>query len=584
MKYEWSLNCLYKGYEDENFQKDFESIDNRIKALKEVVDKATEKTHLEGLLSIIKELETFETFVTNLYSYLALRSSVNTTEEETSRYTTIFRKKYTQMIPINAKMYAYIASIESLEQLIKENEALWEYEFFLLDIKESQAHRLDEKVEEVIGKMDLTGGRAWEKLFDYLTSTLKVDYKGDVVTLPEIRNKANDEDQEVRKEAYEAELRSYEKIKDSIAFALNNIKSQVSMVTELRGYESPLDMTLKQSNMKRETLDAMFSSMRKYLPKFHEYLKAKASMLGHKNGLPWYDLTAPVGEFNKKYSIEEAKEYLVSAFSHFSEDMVMLIERAFNEEWIDFLSREGKVGGAFCLAVPSKKQSRILTNYNYNFDSINTLAHELGHAYHNLQIENNSPLNQDYSMPVAETASTFNENVIIMKAILEGTKEEKLSLIENLLSNTTQIICDIYSRFLFEDTVFHRCEEEFLTADRLKEIMIQAQKEAYGDGLDENYLHPYMWCCKGHYYSSSLSYYNFPYAFGGLFSMGLYTMFEEEGESFVPKYKELLNKTPIKTVEDVAKMVGIDLTTEDFWDKSLSYFATLIDEFISLSK
>ncbi len=584
MKYEWSLNCLYKGYEDENFQKDFESIDNRIKALKEVVDKATEKTHLEGLLSIIKELETFETFVTNLYSYLALRSSVNTTEEETSRYTTIFQKKYTQMIPINAKMYAYIASIESLEQLIKENEALWEYEFFLLDIKESQAHRLDEKVEEVIGKMDLTGGRAWEKLFDYLTSTLKVDYKGDVVTLPEIRNKANDEDQEVRKEAYEAELRSYEKIKDSIAFALNNIKSQVSMVTELRGYESPLDMTLKQSNMKRETLDAMFSSMRKYLPKFHEYLKAKASMLGHKNGLPWYDLTAPVGEFNKKYSIEEAKEYLVSAFSHFSEDMVMLIERAFNEEWIDFLSREGKVGGAFCLAVPSKKQSRILTNYNYNFDSINTLAHELGHAYHNLQIENNSSLNQDYSMPVAETASTFNENVIIMKAISEGTKEEKLSLIENLLSNTTQIICDIYSRFLFEDTVFHRCEEEFLTADRLKEIMIQAQKEAYGDGLDENYLHPYMWCCKGHYYSSSLSYYNFPYAFGGLFSMGLYAMFEEEGESFVPKYKELLNKTPIKTVEDVAKMVGIDLTTEDFWDKSLSYFATLIDEFISLSK
>lgn len=584
MKYEWSLNCLYKGYEDENFQKDFESIDNRIKALKEVVDKATEKTHLEGLLSIIKELETFETFVTNLYSYLALRSSVNTTEEETSRYTTIFQKKYTQMIPINAKMYAYIASIESLEQLIKENEALWEYEFFLLDIKESQAHRLDEKVEEVIGKMDLTGGRAWEKLFDYLTSTLKVDYKGDVVTLPEIRNKANDEDQEVRKEAYEAELRSYEKIKDSIAFALNNIKSQVSMVTELRGYESPLDMTLKQSNMKRETLDAMFSSMRKYLPKFHEYLKAKASMLGHKNRLPWYDLTAPVGEFNKKYSIEEAKEYLVSAFSHFSEDMVMLIERAFNEEWIDFLSREGKVGGAFCLAVPSKKQSRILTNYNYNFDSINTLAHELGHAYHNLQIENNSSLNQDYSMPVAETASTFNENVIIMKAISEGTKEEKLSLIENLLSNTTQIICDIYSRFLFEDTVFHRCGEEFLTADRLKEIMIQAQKEAYGDGLDENYLHPYMWCCKGHYYSSSLSYYNFPYAFGGLFSMGLYAMFEEEGESFVPKYKELLNKTPIKTVEDVAKMVGIDLTTEDFWDKSLSYFATLIDEFISLSK
>lgn len=584
MKYEWSLDCLYKGYEDEEFKKDFNNFDSKITQLKEVVENAEKKEAKEGILSILNAMENFTEFAENLLSYVSLRSTVNTVDNETTGYLSVLQRKLTQTIKINAKANKYIASIENLEQLINENEELKEYEFYLLNIKENQCHMLDEASEELVGKMDLTGGSAWEKLFDYLTSTLKVDYKGEVVTLPQVRNMAYSDNPTERKEAYEAELRAYEKVEDSIAFALNNIKSQVTMLTELRGYESPLTMTLKQSHMKQETLDAMFSSMKKYMPKFHEYLKVKAKMLGHKNGLPWYDLFAPMGEMNKKYSIEEAKEYLINSFSHFSDDMVDLIKRAFEEEWIDFLPRAGKVGGAFCAGISNKKQSRILSNYDYTFGAVDTLAHELGHAYHNLQTENNSPLNREYSMPVAETASTFNENLIIMKAISEGTKEEKLSLIENMLLNTTQVICDIYSRFIFEDTVFNRCKEEFLMPEQLKEIMINAQKEAYGDGLDIEYLHPYMWACKGHYYSSQLSYYNFPYAFGGLFSMGLYAMFEEEGKAFVPKYREMLKATPTKSVEDAAKMVGVDLTKEDFWNKSFEIFVKLIDEFATLSE
>ena len=584
MKYEWSLDCLYKGYEDEEFKKDFNNFDGKITQLKEVVENAEKKEAKEGILSILNAMENFTEFAENLLSYVSLRSTVNTVDNETTGYLSVLQRKLTQTIKINAKANKYIASIENLEQLINENEELKEYEFYLLNIKENQCHMLDEASEELVGKMDLTGGSAWEKLFDYLTSTLKVDYKGEVVTLPQVRNMAYSDNPTERKEAYEAELRAYEKVEDSIAFALNNIKSQVTMLTELRGYESPLTMTLKQSHMKQETLDAMFSSMKKYMPKFHEYLKVKAKMLGHKNGLPWYDLFAPMGEMNKKYSIEEAKEYLINSFSHFSDDMVELIKRAFEEEWIDFLPRAGKVGGAFCAGISNKKQSRILSNYDYTFGAVDTLAHELGHAYHNLQTENNSPLNREYSMPVAETASTFNENLIIMKAISEGTKEEKLSLIENMLLNTTQVICDIYSRFIFEDTVFNRCKEGFLMPEQLKEIMINAQKEAYGDGLDIEYLHPYMWACKGHYYSSQLSYYNFPYAFGGLFSMGLYAMFEEEGKAFVPKYREMLKATPTKSVEDAAKMVGVDLTKEDFWNKSFEIFVKLIDEFATLSE
>ena len=442
---------------------------------------------------------------------------------------------------------------------------------------------LADDMEDLIAHMDITGGSAWGKLFDYLTSTLKVDYEGEVITLPAVRNLATSEDKEVRKKAYEAELASYDKIADSIAFALNNIKGQVSMLSEKKGYESPLAMTLEQCRMKKETLDAMFTAMREYLPKFWEYLKAKAKYLGYEGGLPWYEMFAPVGKMDSNYTAETARDTLVENFSHFSKELSDMMARAFAESWIDFYPHEGKVGGAFCANVTTEKQSRILTNFNGSFDSVVTLAHELGHAFHNKQIFENRILNQDYSMPVAETASTFNETHFMLSAYKKSNDpQEKLAILENLLSGTTQIICDIYSRFLFEDAVFHKCDAQFLMTNDLKEIMLDAQKQAYGDGLDQTKLHPYMWTCKGHYYSSGLSYYNFPYAFGGLFAMGLYTQFLNEGESFVPKYNALLKATATCSVEDTAKMAGIDLTKPDFWRSSLQTFANLIDEYAAL--
>ena len=212
--------------------------------------------------------------------------------------------------------------------------------------------------------------------------------------------------------------------------------------------------------------------------------------------------------------------------------------------------------------------------------SVVTLAHELGHAYHGKQIENHRPLNTRYTMPVAETASNFNELIIMNDAIAKTSGEEQIQLIESQIQDCTQTIVDIYSRFLFEDEVIRRRKDTFLFPEDLEQIMIHAQKEAFGDGLDPNYLHPYMWCCKSHYYNAGLSYYNFPYAFGCLFSRGLYAKYLEEGEAFLPKYRELLHATTVDTVEDVAKIAGIDLTKPDFWRASLDIIAEKIDLFL----
>ena len=257
-----------------------------------------------------------------------------------------------------------------------------------------------------------------------------------------------------------------------------------------------------------------------------------------------------------------------------------MVDRAFREEWIDFYPRGGKVGGAFCANLPFIGQSRILTNFSGSFGSVVTLAHELGHAYHGQQIQDHRPLNTGYTMPVAETASNFNELIIVNDAISKANGEEKIQLIESQIQDSTQIIVDIYSRFLFEDEVIRRRKGTFLFADELEKIMINAQKEAFGDGLDPQWLHPWMWCCKSHYYSSGLSYYNFPYAFGGLFSRGLYAKYLEEGETFLPKYRALLNATTVDTVENVAGIAGIDLTQPEFWRSSLKMITDQIDMFI----
>lgn len=581
---EWSLDVLYKGYDDEAFRNDFKKMDTLIQRCTQAADQLSHTDETAALHSMLSLLEEFHTLADRVGHFISLKQSTNTSDGRTVSLMNQFSQKFSGITKANARFNRYVAEIENLDACIEQDALLKEYSYLLHTIKEDSKYLLSDDVEEVLSKMNISGGEAWANLQEYLTSIVEVDYKKEATTLSQIRNMAYDSDPQVRKSAYEAELKAYDKIRDAVAFSLNSIKAQVLTECELRGFASPLAMTLHNAHMKQETLDALLHTMQSYMPKFHAYLKRKAELLGYKNGLPWYELFAPLGEETKTYRVEEAKEYLLKHFRPFAEDMADMMERAFDESWIDFFPRKGKVGGAFCANLSGVKQSRVLTNYDGALGDIVTLAHELGHAYHGMMIENHRPLNTDYSMPVAETASTFNENIIMNAAIEEAQGQEKITLIENQLQDLTQVICDIYSRFLFEKTVFEKRKDSFMFADELEAIMIETQKQAYGDGLDPDYLHPYMWICKSHYYSSGLSFYNFPYAFGALFARGLIVKYQQEKDAFVPKYRELLKATTISSVEDVAAMADIDLCDEAFWTSCLDTCAQRIDEFLELTK
>ncbi len=582
MNTEWSLDGIYKGLEDPAYEKDFAALCDAQREFAACLERAKEqdwKERAEGLLSCLEEISRLEM---KLGSYIALRQSVNTEDGNLMAQMNRLMKLEAERKPTEAAMEKLLAGIPDVDALAEESEIIGAYRAYLVRLKEKASHLLSDEVEEMVSAMNMSGGSAWGQLQSYLTSTVKVDYDGGEATLSEIRNHAYNPDQTVRKAAYEAELAAYEKIKDSVAFSLNHIKNQVTMLSRKRGYASPLAMTLEEARMKRETLDAMMEAIREYLPVFHKYLRKKGELLGHENGLPWYDLFAPVGKADRSFTIEQARDYLLETFDSFTPEMSAMMKQAFEEEWIDFYPRKGKEGGAFCAGISCLKQSRILTNYDGYFGSIGTLAHELGHAFHNRQIENERPLNQDYPMPVAETASTFNEVHLGQTALRTATGEERLNLLENDLKEQTQCIVDIYSRYLFETAVFEQSQEKFLMADDLKEMMLAAQKEAYGDGLDPAYLHPFMWVCKSHYYSAGLSFYNFPYAFGNLFALGLYSLFLKEGETFVEKYKAMLHATPCVTMEEAGAMMGIDLTKKAFWEESLAQIAKHVEAFCGM--
>ena len=582
MYQEWSLNALYNGTSDPALAKDLQRLETVLDMYKAAVNEISAEEPGKSIRRIIEITEEISVLLRRLMGFFSLRRSANSADAEGACYMTKIQALATSTTKESVQFEKFAGSLENLDEILDSDDLLREYKFYFHEIRNDVSHKISDEAEAVFAQMNISGGKAWSDLTAFLTASVEVDYKGGKTTLSAIRGLADSEDAAERKAAYEAELACYDKIKDAIAFSLNSIKAQVNLEAKLRGFDNPLAMTLEQSRMQKDTLDAMLQAMREAMPKFREYLKHKAKLLGYENGLPWYEILAPIGSAdNTTYTVEQAHSYLVKHFSTFAPDLAEMVDTAFKEEWIDFYPRNGKVGGAFCSNLPFIGQSRILTNFSGSFGSVVTLAHELGHAYHGQQIQDHRPLNTGYTMPVAETASNFNELIIVNDAIEKATGQEKIMLIESQIQDCTQIIVDIYSRFLFEDEVMRRRNDTFLYAKDLEAIMLQAQKDAYGDGLDPEYLHPWMWCCKSHYYRPGLSYYNFPYAFGGLFSRGLYAKYLEEGEAFLPKYRALLKATTVDTVENVARIADIDLTQPEFWRTSLKMITDQIDQFIA---
>lgn len=587
---DWSLKELYVSFDSKEFKEDIIKIEKLIKEFNLWVKMNTKdyKNSKEKLEDYLVKISQIKNISARLNNFISLSLSTNTKNLEGLKYSDILNNILTNIVEGETLIKKWISSIEDLDNIIVESELLFTHKFYINEIIEKDKYSLSDKEENIIANMKNTGSISWSKLKDKIVSNHKVAIiqNGEIEKLPltMVLNMAHDKNADIRKKAYKAEIKSYKRIEESVAACLNGIKGEVITECRLRGYKSPLEKTIIDSRMNDKILNAMLMAIKESLPSFRKYLRRKAEILGHKNGLPFYDLYAPIIDSRTSYEYEKGTEFVVKNFRTFSNNLADFAQKSINNSWIDVYPKEGKVGGAFCSNLHFIGESRVLLNYGNSFKDVSTLAHELGHGFHGECLNNESVLNTDYPMPIAETASIFCETIVVKAAIKEANKEEALAILESNISSCTQTIVDIYSRFLFEKEIFKKREVSALSVEEIKSIMIKAQKEAYGDGLDPDYLHPYMWLWKPHYYDADYNFYNFPYAFGELFAKGLYAKYLEEGSEFTKKYERLLSITGKSDLVYIAKSIGVDIENIDFWRSSLKIIEKDIAEFIILSK
>ena len=582
MKTNWDLTVFYKDFDDPEFKDDLARLPKEIDAFTAAIAVPAED-EVRKLVSLVHQEEALSCLFERLSMMIELNFAVDANNKAANAaLAPLMRANMDSSLAANA-FSRYLASLENLDAIIDADDELKARAFALREAAENAKHQLPEALEKPVLKMQLSGGEAFSHLRDKLDATLLVDYDGKQIPLSAVRALAYDGDADTRRRAYEAELASYKKIELPMSFCLNNIKAEGETMAALKGYKGVLDMALAHSRMDEKTLEAMWTAIREALPEVREYFKAKGRLLGHENGLPFYDLFAPVGQSTRTYTVEEARALLLDLFGKFCPEMGEMMRAAFDEGWIDMFPREGKSGGAFCSGYYAKNISRVMTNFAGSASDVSTLAHELGHAFNNRMLHHKPIMMTETPMPLAETASTFNETLLISQLLKTATPEEELTLLDSCLTEQTQTMVDIYSRFLFEQKVVAAQADHALDVDELKETMLWAQEQSYGDGLDPEYRHPYMWACKSHYYSTGVHFYNFPYAFGGLFARGLYARYEKEGEAFVPVYCALLSRFGSDTIANVTASVGIDVTTPDFWREAVESVLVQVRRFVELA-
>jgi oligoendopeptidase F len=589
----WDMTVVYPALDSPEFNHDLTATRQAFDTMTSLFDRlgidrrdrqSTDDAAVAAFETVVPALnellERFSTLRAYVYSFVATDSR----NDQAQATFSMLMREGVRLTKLLRRLTAWLGGLD-VETLIQRSSVARDHAYLVRRAAEEARHLMSPAEEELAAELDLSSGIAWARMYQNLTSQILVpiEREGQTVELPmsQVRNLARDPDRAVRRSAHEAELAAWERAALPLASALNSIKGQVLTLSRRRRWESPLEASLFDNGIDRATLDAMMTTAREFFPDFRRYLRAKARLLGLER-LAWYDLFAPVGSGGRSWRFSDAEAFIVAQFTRYSTRMGDFAARAFRERWIDAEPRAGKVGGAFCMSL-RRDESRILLNHDPTADSMFTLAHELGHGYHNLNLAQQTMLNRDTPMTLAETASIFCETIVRNAALQDASRDETLEILEAFLSGACQVVVDITSRFLFENALFEQRATRDLSVAELCALMIDSQKQTYGDALDEQTLHPFMWAVKGHYYSSGFSFYNYPYMFGLLFGLGLYAAYQRAPDAFQTRYDDLLASTGLASPLELAARMEIDLRSPAFWRASLEVIRHDIDRFESLA-
>ncbi len=593
----WDLASIYPSLESEAFASDLASAETEVAALEELV-----ATHALGsgrdlgdatatvFEAVVDGTNRIEDRLSTLLAYLGLTISVDAFDDSAQAQRSSLTPLLTRLSTAATRVTAWLGSID-VEALCEATPVAAERRYALDRAEIDARYLMSDDLEELAAALVPSGGEAWGRLHGSLTSrhTVRADIPGRdpgaEYALSQLKNLQSDADPSVRRAAFDAERDLLDRDAVAFAAAMNGVKGQVRELSDRRGWAHPLDASLHANAIDRDSLAAMQSACREAFPAFRRYFAAKAGLLG-KPALDWWDLRAPLpGIDGGSFTWDEAKRFVEAQFLTYDRHLGEYARTAFDRGWIDVPPRKGKRSGAFCMRVVGARESRIMLNFGGTLDDVFTLAHELGHGYHNQCMfdADRDAWQRSTPMTLAETASIFCETIVVSALLDEADDETALAILEQDLQGTAQLVVDIDSRFRFEKAVFDRRAERELSIDEFRGIMLDAQAATYGEGLRGDTRHPDMWAQKGHYYSAHRSFYNYPYTFGYLFGLGLYAAFRENPDGFQARYRELLASTGMADAATLGARFGIDIRDPDFWRSSLVVARDRVDRFERLA-
>ena len=574
----WSVADVHQSFDARSFTDAMESAGagvTRLEALFEehniraITPRPVQSSDGEAADSVINTFNNVVEAQEILGAYIYATVSTDSRNERAQGLLSEMETLDARVSPLLARLADWVAALGT-EQLATVSTEARDHLGPLERLQARAEHQMSEVEEGLYSELGTTGSSAWGRLQGDLTSQLstEVHLPTGTKTMPmaAVRGLSTDSDLNVRKAAYEAEMRAWPTIAVACAAAMNSIKGEANVVNRRRKWKQPLDASLYSNNVSLETFNAMQSAVHASLPDFRRWMRVKAKLVGDTNGLSWWNLSAPLSISPGPISWDQGISLVKGAFASYSDRLSHLVDRSINEQWLDAEPREGKVGGAFCMSFVDDR-SLVLLNWSGSVDSAQVTAHELGHAYHNTQLAHRTALQKRLPMALAETASIFCETLVVEEGLSRLQGDDRLALLDVDLIGANQVVVDIHSRFLFETEVFARRQKRTLGVSELNEIMLSAQRDAYGDGLDQTTAHPHMWVLKPHYYGSH--FYNWPYTYGLLFGLGLYAQYQLDPEKFRDGYDDVLSRAGMDTAEQLGQAFGIDVTSESFWTASL---------------
>lgn len=587
----WNLETIFAGgSSSEELQSFLQTLSQDIQTLSQQLNTMEAPQHVtetERYDALLDQLQDTRIRLREASSFVGCLSAQDQSDKEANRLGSLISTMSANLQGLFVRFHSLLATTadDIFEQWISRPEIV-PIAFYLTENRSLAREKMTPELEGLALDLGVDGYHGWSKMYDTIVSHIQIPFEQDGETIllsaGQAANKMNDTNREVREEMFRKWEEAWGNAEDYCADTLNHLAGFRLKLYERRGWDQVLKEPLAINRMSDQTLNAMWDVIVKNKPVFVDYLNRKAQILGV-DQLSWNDVDAPISTVNSHVDYDDAAKIIVDQFRKFNPEMADFAEHAFEQRWIEAEDRAGKRPGGFCTSLPMSKETRIFMTYSGTASNVSTLAHELGHGYHQHVMNDLPAFSQGYAMNVAETASTFAEMIVADSLVKQAQNdEEKVSLLEDKIQRSIAFFMNIHSRFLFETRFYEQRRTGTVGTDELNRLMEEAQREAYCDTLSS--YHPHFWASKLHFYITGVPFYNYPYTFGYMFSTGIYALAQQEGASFAAKYDALLQDTGRMSVEELAqKHLGVDLTQPDFWQNAMDVSIADVELFMNMT-